>query len=342
MFLRNLSRPLTGVLLGTALGACAQSGPYHVLNHFTVGGEGGWDYLEVDASAHRLYLTHNSAVNVLDSETGKKIGDITGLQSTHGVALDDNGKYGYISDGKGNAIVIFDRKTLATVATVPAGTNPDGIVYEPVTKTVWAFNGRSNNATVLDTATRNVVATIALPGKPEFPVADGKGVVFVNIEDKNEIVKLDAHGNTLTATYPLAGCDSPSGLAMDQKGRRLFSVCDGKVMAITSADTGKVLATAPIGDGPDADRYDAKNGLAISSNGQTGDMTFVDVHGATPVVLQTVQTEPGARTMAFDEKTGNAYTVTAKFGPKPEPSASNPRGRPQALPGTFEVIEVGK
>jgi len=342
MFFRNLSRSLTGVLLGVALSACAQSGQYHVLSHFPVGGEGGWDYLEVDPAAHRLYLTHNSTVNVLDSETGKKIGDITGLQSTHGVALDDKGKYGYISDGKGNAIVVFDRKTLATVATVPAGMNPDGIAYEPVTKTVWAFNGRSNNATVLDTATQKVVATIALPGRPEFPVADGKGVVFANIEDKNEIVKLDAHSNTLTATYPLAGCDSPSGLAMDREGRRLFSVCDGKVMMITSADTGKVLATAPIGDGPDADRYDVKDGLAISSNGQTGDMTFVDVHGEKPVVLQTVPTAPGARTMAFDEKTGRAYTMTAKFGPKPEPSASNPHGRPQALPGTFEVIEVGK
>ncbi len=317
-------------------------GAYHVLNQFTVGGDGGWDYLEDDAKAHRLYLAHNSTVNVIDTDTGKQVGAITGLQSTHGVALDDAGKFGYISDGKGNAIVIFDRQTLATVATVPAGQNPDGIAYEPVTKTVWAFNGRSNDASVLDTASRTIVATIKLPGKPEFPAADGKGMMFANIEDKNELVKLDAKTKQLTETYPLTGCESPSGLAMDRQGQRLFSVCDGKVMAITDANSGKVIATAPIGDGPDADRYDAKRQLAISSNGQSGDMTFVDVHGAQPVVLATVKTAPGARTMAYDETTGRAYTVTAQFGPKPAPSPTNPRGRPSPLPGTFEVIVVGK
>ncbi len=335
-----LSAALGGSVLASS--AAAQgTGPYHVLNQWTIGGEGGWDYIEVDGAAHRLYIAHNVTVDVVDTETGKKVGAITGLGGTHGVALDPEGKFGYISDGKGNAIVIFDRHTLEKVATVPVGTNPDGIAYEPVTKTVWAFNGRSNDVSVLDTKTRTIVATIKLPGKPEFPAADGKGMMFANIEDKNVLVKLDAHAKTLAATYPLTGCDSPSGLAMDTKGRRLFSVCDGKVMAITNADTGTVMATAPIGDGPDADRYDAKGKVAIASDGQSGDMTFVDVSGA-PKVLQTVATAPGARTMAFDEKTGRAYTVTSQFGPKPEPSASNPRGRPSPLPGTFEVIVVGK
>ncbi len=315
---------------------------YRVVERWTVGGEGGWDYLETDPAAHRLYIAHNVTVDVVDTETGKKVGAITGLGGTHGVALDPEGKYGYISDGKGNAVVVFDRKTLAKVASVPVGTNPDGIAYEPMTKTVWAFNGRSNDVSVVDTATRTVTATLKLPGKPEFPAADGTGIMFVNIEDKNELVKLDARSKTIAATYPLTGCESPSGLAMDRKGRRLFSVCDGKVMAITNADTGKVTATAPIGDGPDADRYDAKTGLAISSNGQTGDMTFVNVRGAAPKVMQTVETAPGARTMAWDEQTGRAYTVTAKFGPKPAPSADNPRGRPPVLPGTFEVIVVGR
>ncbi len=331
-----------GVFGSMALPVSASAQGYRVLSHWVVGGEGGWDYLEVDPAAHRLYLAHNATVDVVDTQTGKKVGAITGLQSTHGVALDPEGKYGYISDGKGNAIVVFDRHSLAKLATVPAGTNPDGIAYEPVTKTVWAFNGRSGDVSVLDTATRKIVATIKLPGKPEFPVADGRGVVFANIEDKNELVKLDARAKTLVASYPLSGCESPSGLAMDRKGRKLFSVCDGKVMAITSADTGKVVATAPIGEGPDADRYDAKTGMAISSNGETGDMTFVDVRGAQPKVVQTVATAPGARTMALDETTGRAYTVTAKFGPKPAPSASNPHGRPSPVPGTFEVIVVGK
>ncbi len=335
-------------IYGSAVLACVsltfQAGAqgYHVVDRWTVGGEGGWDYIETDSAAHRLYIAHNVTVDVIDTQTGKKVGAITGLGGTHGVAFDAEGKYGYISDGKANAVVIFDRKTLAKVASVPVGTNPDGIAYEPVTKTVWAFNGRSNDVSVVDTATRTVTATIKLPGKPEFPAADGTGVVFANIEDKNELVKLDARGKTLAATYPLTGCESPSGLAMDRKGRKLFSVCDGKVMAITSADTGKGIGTAPIGDGPDADRYDARAGLAISSNGQTGDMTFVDVRGATPKVVQTVQTAPGARTMALDEATGRTYTVTAQFGPKPAPSAENPHGRPPVLPGTFEVIVVGR
>ncbi len=316
--------------------------PYRVLNRFPVGGDGGWDYLEMDPDAHRLYLAHNSTVNVIDTTSGKQVGMIAGLQSTHGVALDDAGKFGYISDGKGNAIVVFNRHTLETVAAVPAGKNPDGIVYEPVTKTVWAFNGRSKDVSVLDTASRTIVATIKLPGKPEFPAVDGKGTVFANIEDTSELVKLDAKTRQLTATYPLPGCESPTGLAMDKEGRRLFSVCEGKVMTITDADSGKVIATAAIGDGPDADRYDGTRKLAISSNGQSGDMTFVDVHGAQPAVLATVKTAPGARTMAYDELTGRAYTVTAQFGPAPAPSPANPRGRPSPLPGTFEVIVVGR
>ncbi len=332
---------VSSVLAGTGL-AHAQSGPYKVLATYTIGGEGGWDYLAFDPAMHRLYIAHNASVDVVDPENGKVVGAISGLGGTHGIALDGEGRYGYISDGKANAIVIFDRHTLQKVASVPAGTNPDGIVYEPVTKTVWAFNGRSGDVSVLDTASRTIVATIALPGKPEFPAADGQGMVFANIEDKNMLVKLDAKTHQLVASYPLTGCDSPSGLAIDRKGRRLFSVCDGNVMAITSADTGKVIATAPIGAGPDADRFDAKDDLAISSNGGTGDMTFVSVRGATPHVLETVKTAPGARTMAFDEATGRAYTVTADFGPKPEPSPSNPRGRAAPTAGTFKVIVVGK
>ena len=176
--------------------------PYKVIDHWKIGGDGGWDYLIVDPPAHRLYLTRGARVDVVDTQTGKPVGSIAGLHGTHGVAFDTAGKFGYISDGGGNAVVVFDRATLATVATIPAGTNPDGIVFEPATQTVWAFNGRSKDATVIDAATQKVVATIPLPGKPEFPAVDGKGTVFDNIEDKNEIVRLDAHTNKLTAEWP--------------------------------------------------------------------------------------------------------------------------------------------
>ena len=320
--------------------AVAQT-PYQILDRWTVGGEGGWDYLTADAKAHRLYITHGTRVEVVDTDSGKPVGSITGMQGLHGVALDPDGKLGYISDGRANTIVVFDRSSLEKLSSIPAGTNPDGIAWEPVTKTVWAFNGRSNNATVVNAANRKVVATIALPGKPEFPAADGRGTMFVNIEDKNEIVRMDASTKKVTATWPLAGCDSPSGLAIDETGRRLFAVCDGKKMAVVDADTGKVVATPAIGDGPDAAGYDAERKLAFSSNGD-GTLTVVDASGTSYPVLQTLPTQRGARTMAFDSADGRVYLVTAKFGPPPAATAAMPHPRPVAMPGTFEVLVVGR
>lgn len=313
---------------------------YHIADRWMIGGQGGWDYLVVDGAAHRLYVTHNSRVEVLDTTTGKVLGAVTGMKSTHGVALDPDGKTGYISDGAGNAVVVFDRSTFATEATIPAGTNPDGIVYEPVTKTVWAFNGRSHDASVIDVAARKVIATVPVGGKPEFPAADGNGNVFVNIEDKNEILKLDAKTHTGLAHWPL-GCDSPSGLAYDAAGHRLFSVCDGGKMVVTDSQTGKVLATPGIGDSPDATGYDARRKLAFSSNGD-GTLTVVDASKPSYPGVQTLKTEKGARTMALDEATGRVYLVTAKFGPAPAPTPASPRPRPKIEPDTFGVLVVSR
>lgn len=315
--------------------------PYRVQTRWTIGGEGGWDYLTADPTAQRIYITHGTRVEVVSTASGKVIGSIDGLQGIHGVALDHAGKFGYISDGRAGMVVVFDRTSLQKLASIPVGTNPDGIVFEPVTKTVWAFNGRSSNVSVIDTATRKVVATIALPGKPEFPVADGTGVVFDNIESKNSIVRLDAKTKTLTATWPLTNCESPSGLAIDTAGRRLFSVCDGKTMAVTDANTGKTLANPAIGDGPDAAGFDPAHKLAFSSNGD-GTLTVVDAGKAGYPVAQTVTTQKGARTMSFDSGTGRVYLVTAEFGPKPAATAANPRPRPAAVPGSFTVLVVGR
>ncbi len=322
-----------------ASGALAQQ-PYQVVGHWQIGGTGGWDYLLADPGAHRLYVTHGPRVEVLDTDTGKAVGAITGLNSTHGVALDEEGKFGYISDGGANAVVVFDRTTLATVASIPAGTNPDGIAYEPMTRTVWAFNGRSKNVTVIDTASRSVVATIALPGKPEFPQADGKGHVFDNIEDKNSIVRLDASSKTLTDTWTLPGCDSPSGMAIDREHSRLFSVCDGKKMAVVDAGTGKVISLPEIGDGPDAAGYDDKRQLAFSSNGE-GTLTVVDAKGGYKEVQQ-LPTMKGARTMAYDSGKDRVYMVTAEQGARPEPTPANPRPRPAIVPDTFQVLVIGR
>ena len=251
------------------------------------------------------------------------MGAITGLKGTHGVALDLDGHFGYISDGGANAVVVFDRKTLQTVASIPAGTNPDGITYEPVTKTVWAFNGRSRNVTVIDTASRTVVATIALSGKPEFPQADGKGHVFDNIEDKNTIVALDAKSKAITGTWALTDCESPSGLAIDRAHDRLFAVCDGKKMAIVETKDGKQVGTAEIGDGPDAAGYSAREQLAFASSGD-GMLAVVDAaHGYKTVEM--LPTMKGARTMTYDDSDDRVYVVTAETGPRPEPTTANPR-----------------
>jgi YVTN family beta-propeller protein len=336
----SLRKVVSVLVLAVSATALAQQ-PYSILTKWTIGGDGGWDYLTSDSQAHRLYVTHGPEVDVLDSDSGEVVGKVTGLKGTHGVALDDTGKFGYISDGGANEVVVFDRRSLGQVTSIPAGTNPDGIVFEPVTKTVWAFNGRSSNATVIDTATRKVVATIPLSGKPEFPVADGKGTVFANIETKNEIVRLDAATKTVTATWPLPGCESPSGLAIDLKGHRLFAVCDGGKMAVVDATSGKTIANPAIGDGPDATRYDAAHNLAFSSNGG-GTLTIVDAGKSSYPVVQTLTTQQGARTMTLDESTGKIYLATAMFGPRPAATAENPRPRPAIKPGSFTILVVGR
>ncbi len=329
---------VAAALLSFAAAAAAQT--YHVADKWRLGGQGGWDYLLSDDAAHRLYVTHNSRVEVVDSSTGKPIGAITGLKSTHGVALNPDGKTGYISDGAGNAIVVFDRKSFAVQATVPAGTNPDGITFEPTTKTVWAFNGRSKSVSVLDTKTNTIVATTPLPGKPEFPQADGHGFVFDNIEDQNSIVKLDAKSHQIVATWKLEGCDSPSGLAIDRGAHRLFAVCDGGKMAIVDYSNGKLLGLASIGDGPDAAGFDPKHKLAFSSNGESGTLSVVDTAKAGFPTVQTVKTERGARTMTLDLSTGRIYLVTAQFGPAPAPTADRPHPRPSIAPDSFQVLAV--
>ena len=325
--------------LQTAAVACGQS--YHVADHWLVGGEGGWDYLLSDDAAHRLYVTHGPRVEVLDTSTGKPLGAITGLKGTHGIALNPDGKTGYISDGGANVIVVFDRGTLSIKQSVAAGTNPDGIAFEPVTGTVWAFNGRSKNVSVMDAASNTIIATIALSGKPEFPQVDGKGKVFVNIEDKNEIVELDAKAKTVVRSWPLAGCESPSGMAIDREQHRLFSVCDGSKMGISNYATGRLLGLAAIGDSPDAAAFDPKSKLAFSSNGE-GSLTIVDTSKTGFPVLQTVATVKGARTMAYDTTTGRAYLSAAKYGPVPAATAAAPHPRPTALPGSFEIVVVSR
>jgi DNA-binding beta-propeller fold protein YncE len=320
----------------------AASANYRLAKQVTLGGEGGWDYLEVDPATHRVFVSHATHVLVLDGSTGAQLGDIPDTPGVHGIAVADDLGKGFISNGRGNNITIFDLKTLKTTSQVPAGENPDAIMYDPVSHRVFAFNGRSKNATVLDAKTGQVAGTIPLPGKPEFAVSDGKGHVYVNIEDKNSIVAIDSKSLKPTATWELPGCESPSGLAIDEAHRRLFSVCDGKVMAVTDSDSGKQVAKVEFGEGPDAARFDPKTQLAFSSN---GDGTLTVVHEDSPdkyTVVQSVKTQQGARTMALDPGNGKVYLVTAKFGERPAAASENPRPRPPLLPGTFTLLILDK
>lgn len=322
-------------------GTAVAQGPYHVTAQWKIGGDTGWDYLAMDPVSKLLYVTRGDNVVVIDTFSGTVKADISGLTRTHGVVFDTSGKFGYISDGGANQVVVFDRKTNAIVTRVPAGTNPDGMVFEPVTQTAWAFNGRSKTATVIDDTTHQVVATVTLPGRPEFPVADGKGSIYDNIEDLSEIAHIDAKTHTVVAAWPIAPCEGPSGLAIDKKHDRLFSVCDGK-MAVVDAQTGKVVATPTIGDGPDAARFDAKHQLAFSSNGEG---TLTVVHEDSPdaySVVQTLTTKKGARTMDLDEATGKIYVVTADFGPRPPATADQPHPRPSLVPGSFVVLVISR
>jgi len=315
---------------------------YHLLKKAVVGGDGGWDYLTVDQQAHRLYLSHGTHLAVVDSETGAVVGDIPNLSGVHGIAIAPALGRGFTSNGRENTVTIFDLKTLKELQRVPVGMNPDAILFDPVTKRVFTFNGRSNDATVLDAASGMVVGTIALGGKPEFAVSDEKGQVFVNIEDKSEVAVLDPKALTVLHHWSLAPGDGPSGLAMDRKNRRLFSVCGNEKMVILDADTGKVLATPTIGRGPDACRFDPGPELAFSPNGRDGTLTII--HEDTPnsfTVVETLPTQAGARTMELDPKSHHLFLVTAEVAPAPAGANAPPR-RPSYAPNSFTVLIIGK
>jgi YVTN family beta-propeller protein len=330
---------ILALALGTAATLNAQQ--YAVSGRIPLSGDDGWDYLIVDASNRQLYVSHGTEVQVVNLDSGKQVASIGGMKRIHGIALADDLNKGFITDGGDNVVVVFDLKSNEVKQKIKAGENPDGMLYEPTKKRIYAFNGRSNSATVIDAAAEKVIATIPLSGKPEFPATDGKGNVYVNIESKNSLVRLDADGTKVKDEWPLTGCEEPSGLAMDKDSRRLFSVCSNKTMAVTDADSGKQVAKVDIGEGPDAAGYDAETKLVFSSNGE-GTLTVVKEESPDKYkVVQNVTTEDRARTMALDPNTHKIYLSCAEFGPAPAPSADNPHGRPKPKPGSFHLVVVG-
>jgi YVTN family beta-propeller protein len=330
-----MKRIFTGALLVAVFAATAVlAQQFKVTEHVKLGGEGGWDYLTYDESGHRLFITRGSHVMVVDAKTLKLVSDIPDLSGIHGVALAADLGRGFISNGGDNTVTVFDLKTLKKNDSVKVGERPDAILYEPFSKHVFTFNARSHDSTVVDAATGKVVATVPLGGKPEFAASDGKGKLYVNIEDKSQIAEIDVTKNVVSNTWPLAPCHEPSALAFDIKHHRLFAGCDDKVMAVVDSDSGKVITTVPIGDGVDAGRFNPKTQQVFMSCGE-GVLTII--HEDSPdkyTVQQNLPTAKGARTMALDDDTNIAYLVTAQREDKPVA----PGQRPAMVPDSFELI----
>ena len=329
--------------LGVAIPAAAQQPApgYHVASKVKLGREGGWDYLIVDTVGQRLFISRGTHTLVVDARTDSVVGDIADTPGVHGIALAYDLGRGFTSNGRDSSITVFALTTLAPVARIhTTGVNPDAITYDEYSHRVFAFNGRSQDATAIDAAANTVAGTVPLGGKPEFAVVDGKGSLWVNIEDRSEIVRLDTKTLAVKGRWSLAPCEEPTGLALDRTARRLFTVCSNKLMAMVDADNGKVLATAPIGEGTDGVVFDPATKLAVASNGD-GTLTVVREDSPTTArVVQTVTTQRGARTIALDPRTHILYTVTADFGPPPAPTADRPRPRPTMIPDSFTLIVI--
>lgn len=326
--------------LNRAYSTFAGASGYHAVRTIPIGGEGPWDYCIVDSAARRVYVSHFTHVVVLNADTGAIVGDIPDTQGVHGIALAPELGLGFTSNGHANTVTVFNLKSLKTIRTVETGgENPDAIFYDAATKQVFTFNGRTKNATAIEAESGKVAAVFDVGGKPEFAAGDGNGHVFVNIEDKSELVEIDAQKRVVINRWPLAPCKEPSGLAMDKQNRRLFSVCDNNIMAVVNADSGKVVATPAIGDDPDAAGFDPKTQFAFSSNGGSGNLTVI--HEDSPdrySVFENVPTKKYARTMAIDFNTQDIFLPIADF------EASTPPGskRPPMKRGSFGVLLVSK
>jgi DNA-binding beta-propeller fold protein YncE len=330
---------LGSVAVAGALGAqTGSTHEYHVARQITLGGDGRWDYIVIDTATNRLFIARQDRVMVVDPDEGKLLGEVRGLDGAHGVALDYATKHGFATSGHDGSVIMFDLTTLKELGRTRAADDADAILYDPASKHVFTFNGDAHSSSVIDPVSGQAIGSIALGGKPEFGVSEGHGKLYVNIEDRAEIVEIDAAAQKVTRRWSLAPCTEPTGLAIDQAHHRLFSGCHNRVMAISDSRTGRVITTVPIGGGVDGDGFDPATGLAFSSDGE-GTLTVVHQDSPTKYrVVSTVPTRRGARTMALDPRTHRIFTVTADLGPPPAPTAEQPHPRPPILPDSFTLL----
>ncbi len=317
------------------------SSEYHLIREIRIGGRGGWDYVAVNPDLHRIYVSHDTLVNILDEITGDSIGLIPDTKGVHGIAFASPSGKGYTSNGRANTVTVFDMKTNGVKGEIRAGMNPDAIMYDEFSKTIITCNGRSHDVTVIDPAADTVVATVAVGGKPEAPVSDGAGNIFINIEDKNEVIRMDAKTWKVEDRWKLGKGEGPTGISLDRKTKRLFVGCE-KLMVVLNAVNGSVIAEIPIGDRCDGTAFDPSSGTVFASCGD-GTLSVVQEVSADSFVVKTnVPTKRGARTITIDPVTHHLFLPTAEYEPAPPATADNPRPRSRVKPGTFMVLEFGK
>jgi DNA-binding beta-propeller fold protein YncE len=331
------------VALPFVMNVLAAGTGYHVVKKIPLNNDdGGFDYSIVDAAGRRLYVSHSTHVVVLDADSGAVVGTIPNTDGVHGIAPAPDLGRGFTSNGRAGTVTIFNLKTLNKIGEAKAGKNPDAILYDPATRRVFAFNNDGDNATVIDGATGAVVGTIELGGAPESGVSDGAGNVWVNLEDKNILVHLDPKQLTVKDRWPLAPCETPTGITMDKKTRRIYVGCRSKVMAVVNADTGKIIATPAICTGTDASAFDPEPMLIFHS---CSDGTISVYHEDSPdkyTLVDTIKTQEGSRTMALDLKTHRIFLSSNEYGPTPPPTAEQPRPRAPVVPGSFAILVVDK
>jgi YVTN family beta-propeller protein len=341
---KNISYSIFFLLLfftAPVINAQPGSEHYHLITSVPIGGEGGWDFLTFDDLGRRLFISHATHVVVYDIDNGKVTGDIANTEGVHGIAIANDIGRGFISNGKSNTVLMFDLKNLDTLKRISVGDKPDAIIYDPFTKIVVVCNGHSNNLSLIEASTGKVKATIPLTGNPEFAASDLKGKVFVNIEDKNEIAEIDMKKFKVLHYWKLDGGDGPTGLAMDIKNHRLFSVCANSLMFIVNSENGKIVSKIPIGKGADAVIYNPQKHVAISSNGDGTATVVKEINANKFEVAETVTTFKGAKTEALDTKTNDLYLITADYGPTPEVTAEHPKPKAPLLPNTFKLLKYG-
>jgi YVTN family beta-propeller protein len=315
---------------------------YKIASKVKVEGDGSWDYLVADELADKLFVSHGSVVQVIDLKQGKVIHSIPDTKGVHGIALAHDLKKGFISCGRDSSITVFDYETLKTINKIKiGGANPDAILYDAFSHKVFVYNGRSNNATVIDAKTEKEIATIPLEGKPEFSVTDEKGTIYVNIEDKNIITLINATTLKVEKSYSIIGGEEPTGLALDNVTHRLFTVCGNKKMIVMDAQNGKIIATLPIGDGCDGVAFDKELKCIYASNGE-GNITVVKEEDAnTFKIIETIETQKGARTISVNSKTHHIYTPTSEYEAAPtEATKDNPRKRPKVKSDSFVIFDI--